>query len=534
MPRLHVVLDDPRLAGARERVRAHDPSGAARALDAARAGSTVDAPTACAWAYLAGRLHQQAGDNDAAIAAFEQAAGSADAGPPCTLAPYAAVHQAQVLVSAGRHDQAIARLSPLPDDAALRDDAQLALADAYVGKGDRASAVPIWRALLSAAPHGLRWADSSVQLAGALLDGVDGPAASRAQEALDLATRVLVESPAVADRIDLAALRTRAAVALHLRGAPPLTPDERARQAQAWLDQSQQKRAGDVAKALLDALPIRDARYREASCKAAVVVAQAEPRGKHAADHWGVAIERCAGQDALATALYYGGKASASAHRDDEALQRFGRVEKEFPAHRLADDARVRAAQIVREQGDVGRSLTMLASVADSYPDGDMRGEALFRVAIEKLVEHDLDAARATLDRLLTMPSDDRAAGSPGRAAYFRARVSQLSGDVADARARYQALVEGQALSFYMLLAYERLHAIDADAARSTVDRAVARETAGSFLTTVHPELATPAFDRFQRLLEVGELDDARHEASVGGLVADGVDPQVLWTLAWA
>lgn len=124
------------------------------------------------------------------------------------------------------------------------------------------------------------------------------------------------------------------------------------------------------------------------------------------------------------------------------------------------------------------------------------------------------------------MPSDDHASGSPGRAAYFRARVSQLAGDVADARARYLTLVDGQALSFYMLLAYQRLHAIDADAARVAIDRAVAREGAGPFLTTAHPELASPSFDWFQRLLEVGEIEAARHEASAGGLVADGLTPR--------
>jgi soluble lytic murein transglycosylase len=537
MPRLAVVLDDPRLATAAERVRARDASGAARAVDALLVTASLEPARARAWSYVAGRLHLQAGENADAAAAFERVLGPADdAGVAGPLSPYAALHEAEALVRAGRHDEAIARARAIGDDMAAHDDVKLVLADAYSAKGDRASAVPLWRALLAASPRGVRWVDSSLRLAGALLDGADGLPQDHAHEALDLATRVAVEAPATAETADVAGLRSRAAHLLKLPAAPALTPEERARQAAAWLDGSQPKRATEVADALLQALPKTDTSHREAACKAAIVRAQAVPRSKSsvAADAWGMAIDRCDGSDDRVTAFYYGAKASASAHRDDEALERFGRVEKLFPAHRFADDARMRAALVVLDQGDAARSAAMLASVADTYPDGDMKGEALFRVALDKIVGHDFDGARAALDRVLGMPADDHASGSPGRAAYFRARVAQLSGDVVDAKTRYAALVEAHPLSYYMLLAFDRLHALDEAAARTAMDSGAAREPPGSFLTGPHAELASPAFERFQRLLEVGEVDAARHEASAGGLVGEGVDPEVLWTVAWS
>jgi soluble lytic murein transglycosylase len=61
----------------------------------------------------------------------------------------------------------------------------------------------------------------------------------------------------------------------------------------------------------------------------------------------------------------------------------------------------------------------------------------------------------------------------------------------------------------------------------------VAREPAGPLVTQDHPALASPAFERFVSLLEVGEIDAARREASAGGLSAENSDPAVLWTLAW-
>src|SRR5207237_8007631 len=136
-------------------------------------------------------------------------------------------------------------------------------------------------------------------------------------------------------------------------------------------------------------------------------------------------------------ALYMGARASASAKRRSEALSRFAEVERRFPKHRLADDARFRAALVLEDQGEMTRAMTMLESIADAYPDGDMGGDALFRVALERLARHDLDGARGPLDRLLASRPDALGWGSECRAEYFRARLAELAGDTADAQTRY-------------------------------------------------------------------------------------------------
>jgi soluble lytic murein transglycosylase len=535
MPKLAVVLADPRLAEVREHEQARDWSGAARLLDAVQAVVNLDSAPACGWAYVAGRLHLAAGEPSEAAAAFERVlASERDAGAPCALASYAALHEAQALARLGRYDDALARARTVGDDVAVHDEVQLVLADAWVGKGNRVVAVPIWRALLSASPHGLRWADSALQLATALLDGVDGSPDAQAQEAFDLATRVLVEAPAAAEKLDVAGLRARASLLLAHHPLPMLTPDERAQQAQAWLDAGQSKRALDLSEALLKVIPRGRKEYREAACKAAIVRAQAKPRGRSedTADAWGQAIARCDGDDSLATALYYGGKASVSAHHPAEALERFGRVEKLFPKHRLADDACFRAALVVCDEGDEPRGLALLSSLPDNYPEGDMGGEALFRVALAKLGKHDLDGARETLDRLLSAGLDG-GRNSAGRGAYFRARVAQLAGDLEEAKKRYTSILGEQPLGYYMLLAHARLRAMSEEMARSAVEASVAREPAGPFLTGDHAEFTSPAFERFERLLEVGEIDSARRELHAAGLIAEGADPEVVWTVAW-
>lgn len=533
MPRVEVVLDDPRLTVARERHEAADDGAAAREIERVLATATLDRSRACAWSYVAGRLHVAANEPGDAASVFEHALG-ADAGPPCPLSAYARLRLAEALIRASRCDEALAQLHDVQDIAA-EEEVHLTTADALVGKADRTAAVLIWRTLLASSPHGVRWVDTSMQLARALLDGVDGPPTAHAQEALDLATRVLVEAPQVADKVDAASVRDRAASVNH-RVAPPLDIAERARQAQAWLDASQPKRAHQVADALLRAIPLGAGEFAEIACKTATVRAQATPHGKavEAADAWGLAIARCRGDDALATALYQGAKASAAAKRNAEALSRFAQVEKRFPRHRLADDARFRAAQLVEDQGDAGAADAMLSSIADVYPDGDMGGDALFRVALDKLDGREIDAARALLDRLLGSAPDSLSWGAASRAAYFRARLAQLAGEVEDAKTRYAAIVASRPLSYYMLLAYARLRGLDDGLARATLEGAVQREPPGRFLTRPHPELTSAVFERFVRLLEVGEIDAARREASAGGLTADSGDLEVLWAVAWA
>jgi soluble lytic murein transglycosylase len=550
MPLLSLLYGDPRLAPVHDLEQSHDAPGAARAFDAVR--GTVDRhdPRACEWDFLEGRLHLAAGDASEAAAAFGRvldedvsapapgvAHGPVAPAVPCALSPYAAFYATQALVRLGRNDEAIARAKTVGAETGAFEEAQLALADAYAAKGTRSAAVPIWRALLAAKPHGVRWEDSALALASALLDGADGAPDLRAAEAYDLATRVLVEAPALAERIDVAGVRARAWSNLPHRptaAPPPLTLEEKSQQAQAWLDGKQPRRATELAEAVLKAIPHGAKEHKTGACKAATVRAQAKPRGKpeDLADAWGAAIARCDGDDGLVTALYYGGKASASAHRPSEALERFAKVEKLFPTHRLADDACFRAALVACDDGDEAHGLARLESLPDSYPDGDMGGEALFRVAIAKIGKGDLAAARETLDRIVTGGLDG-VRDVAGRGAYFRARVSELSGDAEDAQRRYAAILGDHPLGYYMLLAYARLRAMSEPMARAAVASSVARESPGALVVGDHPELSSASFARFVSLLEVGEVDWARREAQAGGLVAEGVDPEVVWAVAW-
>jgi soluble lytic murein transglycosylase len=526
LPTLHVVFDDPRLAKARDLERAKDPAAALRAMREARPVDLSQSDR-CAWDYVEGRLALAANQAADAVLAFELAKNGA-----CPLAGYATLRSAQALARGGRADEAIARAGLVPDDIASRDEAKLVIAESLAAKSDRASALPLWRAWLLANPHGNRWVDTTVRIATALLDGVDGPPEGHAREAYDLATKIVLEAPKLADAAGAVAARARAVALLKPKdpfASETLSDLERAKQAQAWYDAGEPNKAFDLASSVLTST-----RTGAAACRAAVTRATAAVRARGVKlNGWPEAVTACEKDEQLVNALYSGAKAHAS--KDPKlAIDWFGRVEQLFPAHRLADDARYRSALLVAQSSDEGheaRAEQMLRSLPDTYPAGDMRLEALFHVALGKMQRGDWEAAKPLLDRIVELAPDDRYWATAGRAEYFRARAATATHDAEGARSRYVHIVEHYPLGFYMLLAHARLAAEDPALAARTLKDASQRDSDGAFPSHVHPILDSAAVARAARLLEVGDVDAARREVTASGALADGVDTEVVWAI---
>ena len=135
LPPLHVVLDEPRFAAARERERVKDWTAAARAFDAARGTSGVGAragvQVACALDFVSGRLHFAAGNTPRRRRRSNRAA-SAEA---CALAAHASLRASQAYARAGQADLAIVRGRSVPEDAVVSPDAQVVVAEALAARG---------------------------------------------------------------------------------------------------------------------------------------------------------------------------------------------------------------------------------------------------------------------------------------------------------------------------------------------------------------------------------------------------------------
>jgi soluble lytic murein transglycosylase len=516
LPAVNVLLDDPRLASARAFERSKEYALAARAVRQSRP-SDLSPAEACAWDFLEGRLFVLANETAEALGSFERASA-----PACPLTVHAKVKSAQALARLGRADEAIARAREI-EFPLVADDLKMIVAESLAAKGDRAGALPLWRTWLDANAHGARWVDTSVRIANALLDGIDGPPEGHAKEAYDLATKVVVEAPKLADTSGAAQARLRA-VGL-LRGKDPTVSDalndaERARQAQVWLDANEPQRALDLLNGI--------GKTSRSGCKAAVTRANAAAKKTPKTDLWADAVSACENDADLVTALYAGAKARTGKD-PTRALEWFAKVEEKFPTHRLADDARFRAAMLIAPS-EADRAEQMLKTLPDTYPAGDMKSEALFRVALGRMQKgraEDWEAARAALDRIQEIATDDRHWTTAGRAEYFRGRVAEQLGDVEGARSRYAHVVERHPLTYYMILAHARLKAADAERAKHVVDASITKDRDATM--TLPPAVGSAAFVRGVRLLEVGDIDTARRELAT--IATEDAPPETHWAI---
>ncbi len=308
-------------------------------------------------------------------------------------------------------------------------------------------------------------------------------------------------------------------------------PDQLAR-ANAFVEAQNYPEAEKALDALSAVLGARGA-ATEVGCRMNIalgaVLAKEKDRAR-AADTYGTAITRCEPYpELLVEALYFGGKASATANRNDEALERFARVEREFHEHRYADDARLRGAECALEMGDDNRYAAMLASMPLDYPEGDMVTEALFRLSLRKMVRRDWSPALVLLESARTFKIKETPSTSAGRTAYFLGRALAGSGDVAASKRAYAQVIRDYPLSYYMLHAYARLSEIDEREAKAVLDEVLAREPAGKFVIDDDELFHTAGFARATELLRQGENDYARRELSKLGLLKDGAGSRALW-----
>jgi peptidoglycan lytic transglycosylase len=527
-PRLDVraLLDDPRLAAAATAARGGDPAAAATALESALAALPAGSPDAPRWRYQLGRLEAAARRDEAAAKAFSE---SAEANWP--LAPYASLGAAQALARLGRFDEARPFAERVPDGLPISPAARLLTAEAYERQNDLGGASALWRAYLKASKRPSRWADVSLRLAKARLAAAGEPGA--ALEALTLAR-------AVAREVPTGSLATRAQE-IERQALEQMPPDERKAhaatpfadrlaRAQALYDAQKWKEADAAAKALEAALTPAQ-RASEVGCKVATLAAQVKAKKRErpeAADRFEDAIGRCSG-DALAAALYAGGKASTSAGRNAEADARFERLEREMAPHRLADDARLKRAELALDRGDAARFAALLAPFAEDFPEGDMVSDALVRLALYHAGRGDWRAALKPLDAARARPR----AGAPsnaGRAAYFYARALLALGERERGVEAMREVVQNYPLTYYMVQAYARLAEIDAPAAARLLEPPPG-EGDDYFHAPDHPVFSSEGFVRARELLAQGENESAQGE--LGALGAGGeLPPDVTRALA--
>jgi soluble lytic murein transglycosylase len=530
--KITLVLEDPRLAAVKAEADRESYARAAAAMAAAITSASPSPEDRAAWLYQLGRLRALGGDPGGAAKAFEE---SAAAG--YVLADHARLAAAQWQVGIGQFDAAIAD-AQLVAAPALAGQVDLVLADAYLGKKDFAGASKHFRAYLGRDKHPAQWVNVALRFANALLQH---PSEAHAEEAVRLARRVAWEAPGGQGAGEAADIEKKALDTLpsdKRKKIEKLSSDEQLARARGLILSGQARQAVIATDRILKLPKAKGA--SEFACELWLVRGEAlvkmKNRKPEAADAYKGAIEHCEGQPKRAEALFAGARASAQAGRHPEAVDRFALLEKEFPKHRLADDARLRGARAALEANDEARYLRMLEHIADDYPDGDVAGDGLFELALFHIEKKQWAKAVPVLEKALARAPRERAYWAAGRLPYFLARAHLELGATAQGLAELASVIRDYPLSYYMAHAHARLVDRDRAAAERALAEAIARdanEAAGVFPVTRGPWLDDPAFQRARELLRQGETKLGRAELDRLGLSARTAPREVQYAAAF-
>jgi soluble lytic murein transglycosylase len=200
------------------------------------------------------------------------------------------------------------------------------------------------------------------------------------------------------------------------------------------------------------------------------------------------------------------------------------RVEKDFPQHSYADDARLRAAEVATDMGDDTQAVNLLKEIPDRYPQGDLVGEALWRLAFHAWRAGQWAEARGYLDENLRRIPHEDVWYAEGRALYWKGRVFEKEGASDDAKASYTRAVRDYPLSVYALLSLERLRRNFPQARTALLKELRSPLAAGakneSWRFSPRPVFGEPAFLRAVELARLGLGGDARRELAKLGINA--------------
>lgn len=484
------------------------------------------------WFQL-GHLRSRAGRSSAAASAFERAARE-----PWTLRAYASYFAALGHAQSGDGEAALRLLEGVPSDVPWSHGANLLRAELLLERGNAGDGIPLLRSLLAGEEKPSGWTRASLRLGRALLQAsIEKNDASDLPEALDRARRVALETAgtsAATEALELEqqvlAAMPRDAFALH----EPLTHEQELVRLSALVDRWKWADALIAADELLAKVSGQQS-FSTVTCEARLLRAKAQAGVRQwgkAVDQLGDALDRCQGEDLRARLHFVAGKYAQSDKRYAAAIRIFARLEEEAPSHRLADDARIRRAQSYRELGDDARFTELLGSITLDYPEGDVALDGLFELALLRIEKGDWAQAATVLERAFPKAEQEdrvRDHEHAGRERYFRARAWLELGEKERARIELERLVAERPLSYYMLLGFSRLYALDAARALEVVAHAIGETERAPFAFPHRPEFEGEAFQRALALARHGELEWAEREiASVPGVDS----PELLWAIA--
>ena len=452
------------------------------------------------------------------------------------LASYHALYGARSYLLAQLPSAALGRLDKVPSDSVLDCEARFLRGEALreLGAAGRERAIGSYRAYLAAckaSPQGQRW--SAQEHCAEQLDAV-----GRQAEALQLWRRLYLEAPTE----NFGALAQRRLERPGTKVAA-FSAAELLERAQALFDGMRNGESEAAFRWALESPDIDEAQVCVARYHLAQSVFKQRQRPR-AAPLFDQAAQSCAPEagkndDLHMKSMYQAARCHASAGELQQAAELFAQAEAAHPGHSYADDSRLRQAEMYQDLAEKlkrdgarktckadacpdyeAQFAALLADLPERYPDGDKRAEALWRLALRSYRRAELDKARGWLEQTLQRVPRESGWDQEGRTLYWLGRVAQLQGDSKQALQYYRRTSQEYPLSFYTLLALNRLR----EGFGAEYDKLLQelygtpRAEDETFAFKPRALFALPGFWRGVELLRLGLGSEAKREWSAVGI----------------
>ncbi len=158
-------------------------------------------------------------------------------------------------------------------------------------------------------------------------------------------------------------------------------------------------------------------------------------------------------------AAYQAGRSYRITHDLEESADRFAKAEAIAAKndHTYADDARLRQAEAWDELGKNEKVTELLSKMPKLYPDGDMRAEAMWRLAWRAWEAGKYDEVVGWLKKQIATKPIEEKYYAEGQPQYWLGRAYAKLGKTDESVAAYEECVRKYPLTYYSLLALNRL-----------------------------------------------------------------------------
>lgn len=253
----------------------------------------------------------------------------------------------------------------------------------------------------------------------------------------------------------------------------------------------------------------------DAYCRANYLVGKAMRNERDHTDslpYFQAVIDDCDGQLRM-FALYNGGRSAWTRDQNERAYRMFEALWTDFATETYADDAMLLGARVKADDGDNAAYEELLRRQIERFPDGDMLGDAVWRLA-QRLYDDGQYAEFVRFVDELGTTTGERTAYSRGRLGYFRARSLERMGLRNESIAGYRDVAQRHPMTWFALLSFNRLTSLDADGTAALVQELRAGDGSAPDRIEVRPaEVALdPTFRRGTTLVRLGLFELAEDE----------------------